>query len=86
MMMMMPALLLDNDPIAVVMPPAVIAVLLLDDDHVPRIRRSACHNRQGQAEGGDGSESEYCLAHAKFSSEVNVALMRKSMNPFQNMF
>jgi hypothetical protein len=83
---MMPALFLDDDPIAVVMPPAVIAVLLLYDDHVPRIRRSACHNRQGKAEGGDGSESKYDLAHAKFSFGVNSASMRKGLNAFHNMF
>lgn len=43
---------------------AVVTVLLLDDDHLPRLRRSARHDRQSKSESGNGRKSKYDLSHA----------------------
>jgi hypothetical protein len=87
-MSMMPVALPHDDPIAVTVTPtfmpAAVAVGLLDD-HGFRAGGVGRH-RQSDAERGQGGQSHYNLAHAKFSYGLNDASTREPALAFQIMF
>jgi hypothetical protein len=74
---MMMTLLHDHHAIGAMIPPAIVmAVVLLDDDSL-RVRGVA-RDRQGDADGGESSNSQNELTHANFSSGVDIASTPKA--------
>ena len=70
------AVMTHNNPVAITMAPAVVmAAVLLDHDGLRAggLRRQ----RQSDANGGKSSKGQDNLAHASFSSGVNIASTRE---------